>query len=233
MKKTKRRIIILGAITLCIAASVVLYLIESDRVRLSRAYEYNSPVLCNLIWDKDTRLRCLGVLAGDFKACETITGYDSSVYCFYGAAITNDSPSKLETLVSGLAGACMKQGLNESDCRDSGIIVKDLVLINRAYQRGDPKSCLAASDSGLWDGCFAILSGNDSLCQSCSSEDCYKLCESMFYRAASQCNGEDMCYSSVAYYTSDKEVCKLINEVERRRECFISVRDEPIQLGKL
>lgn len=233
MKKPKKGVIILSAIALIVAASLIFYLTETDRLRLSRAYEYNNPLLCNLIWNRDTRLRCFGVLTGDFKTCETISDDVSAGYCFYGAAITTNSSSKTETLFSEIMNRCLKKGFNETICKTGGTFFKDLVLVNQAYKLGDPKSCLVANDSSLGPACFEVLSGNDSICEASSGEDSYKRCEMMFYREASQCNGDDLCYSSVAYYTRDTAVCKIIKDSSRRQNCFISIRDEPAVLGTL
>jgi hypothetical protein len=232
MKQSIKGVIILSVLVLAVA-SLIFYLTQTDRLHLSMAYEYNNSLLCNLIWDTDTRLRCFGVLAGNFKTCETILDDESAWYCFYGAAVTNNSSSKIETLISEIMNRCLKRGFNETDCRSTGIFFKDLVLVNNAYQLNDANSCLVANDSGLGSDCFEILSGNDSMCKASSREDSYKLCEMMFYREASQCNGDDICYSSVAYYTSDTAVCNLIKDNRRRQQCFISVRDEPASLGTM
>ena len=252
----KKRKLLFLLIPLVLAVFLgIWYFSETDQDRLAHAYEYDNSLLCYLISNDQTRLKCSAVLTGDIKPCNSLIDEYEQYLCYYGVVLKTEDARILDNL-SFLNKTCYDNALMYSNqphhneleknltkisesCNRDLLFVKDICYEHLAWKTRNVALCNEIVIDEYKFECIMRLTENISLCLPYKDVDyIYDLCVASLNKNVSYCdalvgvNAVDLCFYEFADVYVDSNYCKMMKDRNLHNNCFISVKELPGELQR-
>ena len=234
------------------------YSSENDQDRLAHAYEYDNSLLCYLISNNQTRLKCSAVLTGDINSCTYLVDDYQQDLCFYGVVLKTQDVSILNNLaflnktcsnraisyVDSFQNKRLKKNLTEifESCKRDLLMVKNVCYKHLAFKTRNLSLCNELIDEyniGYTFECTMRLTGNISFCLPYKENGLfYNLCVASLNKNVSYCddlagNEFNQCLLEFANVYADSNYCKMMKDRDGRNSCFIHNQELPHELQRL
>ena len=230
------------------------YSSENDQDRLAHSYEYDNSLLCYLISNNQTRLKCGAVLTGDINSCTSQVDDYQQDLCFYGVVLKTQDVSIFDntsflnktcynraiSYVDSFQNKILKENLTEiiDSCKWDLLMVKNVCYKHLALKTRNLALCNEIVVDNYKFECTMRLTGNLSLCIPYKMNGLfYDQCVACLNKNVSYCddlagNEVDQCLHEFAEAYVDSNYCKMMKDRDWRNRCFIHIKELPFELQR-